>query len=221
MTEYKYGFVSDIESESLPKGLNESTIREISKKKNEPGWLLEYRLQAFAYWQTLQEPSWAMVKYPKINYQDISYYSAPKKNLIGAEAQSGGAVESLNDLDPELIRTFEKLGIPLSEQQRISGVAIDAVFDSVSVATTHKELLAKYGVVFCSISEAIHEHAELIKKYLGTVVPYRDNFFAALNAAVFTDGSFVYIPKGVKCPIDLSTYFRINQEETGQFERTL
>ena len=221
MSEYKYGFVSDVESESLPKGLNKEIIRQISQKKNEPEWMLEYRLKAFAYWQTLKEPQWAKVHYKPIDYQDISYFSAPKKSLIGAANKEGGAVESLTDLDPELIKTFEKLGIPLEEQKRISGVAVDVVFDSVSVATTHKELLAKYGVVFCSISEALREHEDLVKKYFGTVVPYRDNFFAALNAAVFTDGSFVYIPKGVRCPIDLSTYFRINQQETGQFERTL
>ncbi|MCB9025694.1 MAG: Fe-S cluster assembly protein SufB [Bdellovibrionaceae bacterium] len=221
MSEYKYGFVSDIESESFPKGLNKEIIRRISEKKNEPQWMLDYRYKAFEYWQTLEEPKWAKVHYKPIDYQDISYYSAPKKSLIGAESSEGGAIESLSDLDPELVKTFEKLGIPLDEQKRISGVAVDAVFDSVSVATTHKELLSKYGVVFCSISEALREHTDIVKKYFGSVVPYRDNFFAALNAAVFTDGSFVYIPKGVRCPIDLSTYFRINQKETGQFERTL
>ena len=221
MSEYKYGFVSDIESESFPKGLNENIIKRISQKKNEPKWMLDYRLKAFEYWKTLEEPKWSKVNYEKINYQDISYFSAPKKSLIGAEGKEGQEAQSLEDLDPELLKTFEKLGIPLDEQKRISGVAIDAVFDSVSIATTHKELLSKYGVVFCSISEALNEHEEIVKKYLGTIVPYKDNFFAALNAAVFTDGSFVYIPKGVRCPIDLSTYFRINQEETGQFERTL
>ncbi|MCB0390742.1 MAG: Fe-S cluster assembly protein SufB [Bdellovibrionales bacterium] len=221
MSEYKFGFVSDIESESFPKGLDENVIRQISLKKDEPTWMLNYRLQAFDYWKTLEEPTWAKVNYPKIDYQNISYYSAPKKNIIGTEGKDGGEVQSLEDLDPELIKTFEKLGIPLEEQKRISGVAIDAVFDSVSIATTHKELLGKYGVVFCSISEALKNHEEIVKNYFGTVVPYKDNYFAALNAAVFTDGSFVFIPKGVKCPIDLSTYFRINQEETGQFERTL
>ncbi len=221
MSDYKYGFVSDVESESFAKGLNEDVVKRISAKKNEPKWMLDYRLKAFAYWKTLTEPNWAKTDYPEIDYQNISYFSAPKKNLIGAEAKDGKQASSLDELDPELIKTFEKLGIPLDEQKRISGVAVDAVFDSVSVGTTHQDLLAKYGVIFCSISEAMKEHPELVKKHLGTVVPYRDNFFAALNAAVFTDGSFVYIPKGTKCPIDLSTYFRINQEETGQFERTL
>lgn len=210
---YKYGFTTDIETESVAKGLNEDVIRIISGKKNEPAWMLEYRLKAFEYWKTQVEPHWADLKYEPINYQEISYYSAPKKH--------GEKLQSLDQLDPELVKTFERLGIPLSEQKRISGVAVDAVFDSVSIATTHKEELGKVGVIFCSISEALHTHPELVEKYLGTVVPYKDNFFAALNAAVFTDGSFVYIPKGVRCPLDLSTYFRINAQDTGQFERTL
>ena len=210
--EYKYGFVSDIEADFLAKGLTEDTIRSISHKKSEPEWMLEARLKAFAYWKTLEEPRWADLDFEPIDYQDISYYSAPKQKQ---------KIESLDELDPELLKTFEKLGIPLAEQKRISGVAVDAVFDSVSVGTTHKEVLDEHGVIFCSISEAIQEHPELVQKYYGSVVPYKDNFFAALNAAVFTDGSFCYIPKGVKCPIDLSTYFRINAEETGQFERTL
>lgn len=221
MSNYKYGFVSDVESESFAKGLDEDVVRKISAKKNEPEWMLESRLKAFDYWKTLEEPTWSTAKYPEIDYQDISYFSAPKKSLIGAESTKGEPAQSLSDLDPELLKTFEKLGIPLDEQKRISGVAVDAVFDSVSVGTTHQEILSRYGVIFCSISEALHKHSDLVKKYFGTVVPYRDNFFAALNAAVFTDGSFVYIPRGVKCPIDLSTYFRINQQETGQFERTL
>lgn len=211
--EYKYGFVTDIEVDALPKGLNEDVIRAISQRKNEPNWMLELRLKAFKHWLTMEEPNWAELNYPKIDYQDISYYSAPKSKEEKPK--------SLDELDPELLKTFERLGIPLSEQKRISGVAVDAVFDSVSVGTTHKEILEKHGVVFCSISEAIHNHPEIVKKYYGSVVPHTDNFFAALNAAVFTDGSFVYIPKGVKCPLDLSTYFRINAEETGQFERTL
>jgi len=213
--EYKYGFFTDIEVDTFPKGLNEAVIEGISKRKKEPQWLLDYRLKAYAHWLTMKEPLWADVSYDPINYQDISYFSAPKQK------DPSDKPKSLDDLDPELLKTFEKLGIPLSEQKRISGVAVDAVFDSVSVGTTHTEELAKYGVVFCSISEAVHSHPDLVQKYLGSVVPYKDNFFAALNAAVFTDGSFVYVPKGVKCPIDLSTYFRINAEETGQFERTL
>ncbi len=212
---YKYGFYTDIESVGFGKGLNEDIIKKISARKNEPDWLLDYRLKAFQYWLTLEEPHWADLKYEKINYQDISYYSAPKSQGESNKPQS------LDDLDPELLKTFEKLGIPLSEQKRISGVAMDVVFDSVSIGTTHTEELKKYGIIFCSISEAVHNHPELVKKYLGSVVPYKDNFFAALNAAVFTDGSFVYIPKGVRSPIDLSTYFRINAMETGQFERTL
>lgn len=210
--EYKYGFVTDIETETVPKGLNEDVIRMISAKKKEPDWMLDYRLKAFQHWQKMVEPTWAHVKYPKIDFQDLHYYSAPKQTE---------KPKSLDELDPELLKTFDRLGIPLGEQKRISGVAVDAVFDSVSVGTTHKELLEEHGVVFCSISEALQEHPEIVKKYFGTVVPYADNFYAALNAAVFTDGSFCYIPKGVKCPIDLSTYFRINAEETGQFERTL
>lgn len=210
--DYKYGFFTDIETEEFPKGLNENIVRMISAKKNEPEWLLDYRLKAFRHWEKMPLPKWAKLKIPDIDYQDLYYYSAPKKK---------SAVASLDEIDPELLATFEKLGIPLNEQKRISGVAVDAVFDSVSVATTHKEELEKVGVIFCSISEAVKEHPELVKKYLGTVVPYSDNYYAALNAAVFSDGSFVYIPKGVKCPLDLSTYFRINAKETGQFERTL
>lgn len=213
--EYKYGFSTEIETETFAKGLNEEVIKLISSKKDEPEWMLNYRLEAYRYWLTMGEPTWANLKYPKIDFQNISYYSAPKKK------SEQNKPKSLDDLDPELIKTFEKLGIPLTEQKRISGVAVDAVFDSVSVATTHRDQLEKVGVVFCSISEAIKTHPELVKKYLGSVVPYRDNFYAALNAAVFTDGSFVYIPKNVRCPLDLSTYFRINAEETGQFERTL
>lgn len=209
---YKYGFETQIESDAVQKGLNEDIIRLISAKKEEPNWMLEYRLKAFRHWQTMKEPQWSGLKYPTIDFQDICYYSAPKKKE---------SPKSLDELDPELIKTFEKLGIPLGEQKRISGVAVDVVFDSVSVATTHKEELDKVGVVFCSISEAIKTHPDLVKKYLGSIVPYADNFYAALNAAVFTDGSFCYIPKGVRCPIDLSTYFRINAKETGQFERTL
>ncbi|MEZ4871760.1 MAG: Fe-S cluster assembly protein SufB [Bdellovibrionales bacterium] len=213
--EYKHGFITKIEVDAIAKGLNEDVIRIISEKKNEPEWMLESRLKAFEYWKTLEEPRWAHLDYPKIDYQNISYYSAPKTNA----AKEGP--KTLDDLDPELVKTFEKLGIPLQEQKRISGVAVDMVFDSVSIGTTHKEMLDEVGVVFCSISEAIKEHPELVKKYFGSVVPYKDNFYAALNAAVFTDGSFCYIPKGVKCPMDLSTYFRINAAETGQFERTL
>ncbi len=212
-TDYKYGFVTDIETDTVPKGLNEGIIRLISEKKNEPAWMLDYRLKAYHHWLTMKSPAWANVQYPEIDFQDIRYYSAPKKKSEGPK--------SLEELDPELVKTFERLGIPLSEQKRISGVAVDAVFDSVSVGTTHKDTLAKHGVVFCSISEALHTHPELVKKYLGSVVPVSDNYYAALNAAVFTDGSFVYIPKGVTCPIDLSTYFRINAQGTGQFERTL
>lgn len=210
---YKYGFETQIETDAAPKGLNEDIIRLISKKKNEPEFMLEYRLKAFRHWQTLTEPTWAQVHYSPIDFQDICYYSAPKSNTEGPK--------SIDELDPELIKTFERLGIPLNEQKRISGVAVDLVFDSVSVGTTHQETLEKAGVIFCSISEALEKHPELVKKYLGTVVPFTDNFYAALNAAVFTDGSFCYIPKGVRCPIDLSTYFRINAKDTGQFERTL
>lgn len=211
--EYKHGFVTDIEVDQAPLGLNEDIIRFISAKKNEPEWLLEYRLKAYRHWLTMTEPDWANVRYPKIDFQAIRYFSAPKKKAEGPA--------SLDQLDPELLKTFERLGIPLSEQKRISGVAVDAVFDSVSVGTTHQETLAEHGIVFCSISEAVHTHPELVKKYFGSVVPFTDNYYAALNAAVFTDGSFVYIPKGVRSPIDLSTYFRINASETGQFERTL
>jgi Fe-S cluster assembly protein SufB len=211
--QYKYGFSSDIETETIAKGLNEDVIRWISEKKSEPSWMLDSRLEAFRYWQTLTPPNWTDLKIAPIDYQAISYFSAPKGKKE--------APKSLDEMDPELLKTFERLGISLSEQKRISGVAIDAVFDSVSVGTTHKEELERHGVVFCSISEAIKTNEALVKKYFGSVVPYKDNFFAALNAAVFTDGSFVHIPRGVRCPLDLSTYFRINQEETGQFERTL
>ena len=210
--DYRYGFVTDVETEEFPKGLNESIIRKISAIKNEPEFLLEYRLKAFSHWLTLKEPNWAHVKYDSIDFQNLRYYSAPKKKKV---------IGSLDEVDQEVLDTFNKLGIPLDEQKRLSGVAVDAVFDSVSVATTHREELSKVGVVFCSFSEAVKDHPELIKKYLGKVVPYKDNFYAALNAAVFSDGSFVYIPKGVTCPLDLSTYFRINAAETGQFERTL
>jgi Fe-S cluster assembly protein SufB len=214
--EYKWGFVTDIGEDRAPKGLNEDIIRFISAKKNEPDFMLEWRLKAYRHWESLEksdaEPKWANVHYPPINYQDISYYSAPKQKP---------SLQSLDELDPELLRTYEKLGIPLAEQKMLANVAVDAVFDSVSVATTFKAKLAEAGVIFCSFSEAVKEHPELVKKYLGTVVPYTDNFFAALNAAVFSDGSFVYVPKGVKCPMELSTYFRINAAETGQFERTL
>lgn len=212
-SDYKYGFFTDIETEVFPKGLSEDIVRMISAKKSEPEWLLDYRLKAFRHWKTLKHPTWAKLSIPEIDYEDLYYYSAPKKKDT--------PVGSLEEIDPELLATFAKLGIPLNEQKRISGVAVDAVFDSVSVATTHKVELEKVGVVFCSISEAVKERPELVKKYLGTVVPYTDNFYAALNAAVFSDGSFVYIPKGVRCPLDLSTYFRINAKETGQFERTL
>jgi Fe-S cluster assembly protein SufB len=210
--EYKHGFVTDIEAETVPRGLNEDIIRLISGKKQEPAFLLEWRLKAFRHWLTMEEPKWPHVHYPPINYQDIIYYSAPvpKKKLA-----------SMDEVDPELRATFEKLGIPLDEQKRLSGVAVDAVFDSVSVATTFKAKLADLGIIFCSFSEAVREHPELVRKYLGSVVPYNDNYFAALNSAVFSDGSFCYIPKGVRCPMELSTYFRINAKDTGQFERTL
>jgi Fe-S cluster assembly protein SufB len=214
--EYKWGFVTDIEAESIPKGLNEDIIRLISAKKNEPEFMLQWRLRAYRHWASLEkaqaEPKWANIKYAPINYQDIVYYSAPKQKPN---------LKNLGELDPEILRTYEKLGIPLEEQKRLAGVAVDAVFDSVSVATTFKEKLAELGVIFCSFSEAVQKHPELVQKYLGSVVPYTDNFFASLNAAVFTDGSFVYVPKGVRCPLELSTYFRINAAETGQFERTL
>ncbi len=212
--EYKYGFVTDIEADSAPPGLTEEIIRFISAKKNEPEFMLKFRLKAFRHWQTLKEPDWAFVNYPPIDYQEIVYYSAPKTGADGPQ--------SLDEIDPKLLETYEKLGIPLKEQEILAGVvAVDAVFDSVSVATTFKGKLEELGIVFCSFSEAVREHTDLVRKYLGTVVPYTDNFFAALNAAVFTDGSFVYIPKGVRCPMELSTYFRINAANTGQFERTL
>ncbi|MGE3975038.1 MAG: Fe-S cluster assembly protein SufB [Bdellovibrionales bacterium] len=210
---YKYGFVTDIETEEAPKGLNEDIVRFIWEKKKEPQFMLDYRLKAFRHWLTMEEPHWALAQYPKIDYQDARYYSAPKQNKDGPK--------SLDEVDPELLKTFERLGVPLSERKRLAGVAIDAVFDSVSVGTTHQDVLGKHGIIFCSFSEALQKHPELIEKYIGTVVPYTDNFFAALNAAVFSDGSFCYIPKGVHCPLDLSTYFRINSAETGQFERTL
>jgi Fe-S cluster assembly protein SufB len=212
-TEYKYGFVTDIESDTLPRGLSEDVVRLISAKKNEPAFMLEWRLKAYRRWLEMKEPHhWANVTYPAINYQDIIYYSAPKKKPV---------LNSLDEVDPELLRTYEKLGISLTEQKMMAGVAVDAIFDSVSVATTFKATLAKSGVIFCSFSEAVREHPELIEKYLGSVVPHTDNYFAALNAAVFSDGSFVYVPKGVRCPMELSTYFRINSADTGQFERTL
>lgn len=210
--DYKYGFVSNIEQDIIPKGLSEDTVRFISAKKNEPEWLLAWRLKAYKHWLGMKEPSWQNVEYPAIDYQDISYYASPKE---------GKKLNSLDELDPEIKATYDKLGIPLEEQLILAGVAVDAVLDSVSVITTFKEKLAEKGVIFCSISEAVQEHPELIKKYLGSVVPYTDNYFAALNSAVFSDGSFVYIPKGVRCPMELSTYFRINAQGTGQFERTL
>jgi Fe-S cluster assembly protein SufB len=211
--EYKYGFVTDIDADELPMGLSEDIVRAISKKKDEPEWMLEFRLKAYNKWLTMKEPHWADFEYPKINYNDIIYYSAPKKQT--------DKKSSLDEVDPELLATFEKLGIPLDEQKRLSNVAVDAVFDSVSVKTTHQDVLSEMGIIFCSISEAIKDYPHLVKKYMGSVVPSSDNFFAALNGAVFTDGSFVYIPKGVKSPMDLSTYFRINAANTGQFERTL
>ncbi len=210
--EYKYGFVTDVEQEIAPKGLNEDVIRMISSKKNEPEWLLEWRLDAYERWKKMKEPRWAFLRYPKIDFNDISYYAAPKSNP---------RPKSLDEIDPEIKETYDKLGIPLEEQKMLAGVAVDAVFDSVSVFTTFKEKLAEEGVIFCSISEAVEEHPDLVRKYLGSVVPRGDNFYAALNSAVFTDGSFVYVPKGVRCPMELSTYFRINAENTGQFERTL
>ena len=209
---YKHGFVTDIESDVMAKGLDENTIRMISAKKNEPAWLLDFRLKCYAAWLKMEEPTWANVHYPKIDYQAISYYAAPRKKA---------KLKSMDEVDPELLRTFEKLGVPLHERMALAGVAVDVIFDSVSVTTTYKARLAEAGVIFCSMSEAVHEHPELVQKYLGTVVPTGDNFYAALNSAVFTDGSFCYIPRGVKCPMDLSTYFRINTEESGQFERTL
>ncbi len=210
---YKYGFVTEIASDTVTKGLNEDIIKQISQKKQEPDWLLNWRLQAFRFWQKMEEPTWAKLQYDKIDYQDLYYYSAPKQKA---------APKSLDEVDPELLSTYEKLGIPLKEQEALAGiVAVDAVFDSVSVATTYRAKLAEQGIIFCSISEAIKQYPDLVKQYLGSVVPYTDNFFACLNSAVFTDGSFVYIPKGIKCPMELSTYFRINARNTGQFERTL
>src|SRR5467141_1277205 len=211
--EYKYGFYTDVEVDAAPPGLNEDIIRLISRKKNEPEWMLEWRLKAYRHWLTMKEPTWPKVRHEPIDYQSIVYYSAPKKKSDGPR--------SLEEVDPKLLETYEKLGIPLKERERLAGVAVDAVFDSVSVATTFRETLAAKGVIFCSFSEAVREHPDLVRKYLGTVVPYTDNFFAALNSAVFSDGSFCYIPKGVRCPMELSTYFRINAANTGQFERTL
>jgi Fe-S cluster assembly protein SufB len=211
-SDYKYGFTSDIESDVIPKGLDEDVVRLISKKKNEPEWMTEWRLKAFAQWKQMKEPNWQNVHYPAIDYQDMIYYAAPKPKK---------ELASLDEVDPELLETFNKLGIPLDEQKLLAGVAVDAVLDSVSVKTTYKEKLAELGIIFCSFSEAVHSHPELIKKYIGSVVPPNDNYFAALNSAVFSDGSFVYIPKGVRCPMELSTYFRINERNTGQFERTL
>jgi Fe-S cluster assembly protein SufB len=211
--EYEHGFVTNIEVDTFAPGLDESVIRRLSAIKGEPEFLLQWRLEAFAHWKTMSEPTWSTVSYPPIDYQALSYYSAPKGNV--------NAPKSLDEVDPELLRMYEKLGIPLREQERLQGIAVDAVFDSVSVATTFKAKLAEKGVIFCPISEAVHLYPELIKQYLGSVVPYRDNFYAALNSAVFSDGSFVYIPKGVRCPMELSTYFRINSAATGQFERTL
>jgi Fe-S cluster assembly protein SufB len=210
--DYQYGFVTDVEADTLPRGLSEETVRQISAKKHEPAFLLEWRLRAYRRWLTMKEPHWSNVTYPPIDYQSASYYSAPK---------SAKTLGSLDEVDPELLRTYERLGISLTEQKRISGVAVDAIFDSVSVGTTMKTELSKLGIIFCSFGEAVQEHPELVQKYLGSVVPYSDNFFAALNAAVFSDGSFCYVPKGVQCPMELSTYFRINSADTGQFERTL
>ncbi|MDO8757012.1 MAG: Fe-S cluster assembly protein SufB, partial [Elusimicrobiota bacterium] len=210
--EYKYGFKSDIETDQVPRGLSEDTVRLISTKKNEPAFMLAFRLKAYKHWLTMTEPAWAHIHYPKIDYQNVIYYSAPKLKK---------KLNSMDEVDPEIRATFDKLGIPLDEQKMLSNVAVDAVFDSVSVATTFRKTLAEAGVIFCSFSDAVKEHPELLEKYLGSVVPYTDNFFAALNAAVFSDGSFCYIPKGVKCPMELSTYFRINAKDTGQFERTL
>lgn len=210
-SEYKYGFTTDIETEVIPVGINEDVVRIISAKKNEPEWMLEFRLNAFRHWLTLKLPEWANLTIPEIDYQSISYFAAPRKN----------APQSLDEVDPELLKTFDRLGIPLEEQKALSGIAVDAVMDSVSVKTTFKETLAEMGIIFCSFSEAVEHHPDLVKKYMASVVPYTDNFFAALNSAVFSDGSFVYIPKGVRCPMELSTYFRINAVNTGQFERTL
>ena len=210
--EYQYGFVTDVEADTLPPGLNEDIVRAISARKNEPAWMLEWRLKAYRRWLAMTEPHWPNVTYAPIDYQAVSYYSAPK---------SAKPLQSLDEVDPEILKTYEKLGIPLYEQKMLAGVAVDAIFDSVSVGTTMREELAKHGIIFCSFGEAIREHPELVQKYLGSVVPYSDNFFAALNSAVFSDGSFVYVPKGVRCPVELSTYFRINAADTGQFERTL
>jgi len=210
--EYKYGFITDVEQDIVPRGLSEGVVRLISEKKNEPAWLLDWRLKAYRIWRTMKEPTWANIKYGPIDYQNMIYYAAPKRRP---------SLESLDEVDPEIRRTFDKLGIPLEEQKLLSGVAVDAVFDSVSVATTFKAKLYELGIIFCSFSDAVQNHPELVRKYLGTVVPYSDNFFASLNSAVFSDGSFAYIPKGVRCPMELSTYFRINARETGQFERTL
>ena len=210
---YKHGFVTDIEQDTFPKGLSEEVIRAISRRKDEPAFLLEFRLKAYRWWKEQSPPTWAAVDFPPIDFNDISYFSAPRSMQ--------GAPKSLDDVDPELLRTFDRLGVPLHERQRLAGVAVDAVFDSVSVGTTHQEMLAEHGIIFCSFSEAARHHPDLVQRYLGTVVPPTDNFYAALNSAVFSDGSFVYIPKGVKCPVDLSTYFRINASNTGQFERTL
>ena len=210
--EYKYGFVTDIETDVIQKGLSEDIVRLISKKKEEPEWLLEYRLKAYRHWLSLKEPRWAHLNIPEIDYQNIYYYAAPKKKE---------SPKNLEEVDPELLKTFDKLGIPLEEQKHLSGMAVDAVMDSISVKTTYKENLAELGIIFCSISEAVKNYPDLVKSYLGSVVPYTDNFYAALNSAVFSDGSFVYIPKGVRCPMELSTYFRINAANTGQFERTL
>ena len=210
--DYKYGFVTDIDTDTIPKGLNEDIIRLISAKKNEPGWMTELRLKAYHHWLTMEMPKWAHLDIPEINYQDIIYYAAPR---------SKPKYQSMDEVDPELVATFDKLGIPLEEQMTLAGVAVDAVMDSVSVKTTYKDTLAELGIIFCSMSEAIAEHPELVQKYLGSVVPYSDNFFSALNMAVFSDGSFCYIPKGVRSPMELSTYFRINAAGTGQFDRTL
>ena len=211
--EYKYGFYTDVESDTVPPGLSEDVVRLISVKKGEPEWMLEWRLKAFRHWLTMTEPTWANVKYGPIDYQAIRYYAAPKSK--------SDKPMSLEDIDPEVLKTYEKLGIPLREREMLAGVAVDAVFDSVSVGTTFKGKLAELGIIFCSFSEAVREHPELVKKWLGSVVPYTDNFFATLNSAVFSDGSFCYVPKGVRCPMELSTYFRINAKDTGQFERTL
>jgi Fe-S cluster assembly protein SufB len=210
--EYKYGFVTDVEAETVPRGLSEDTIRQISALKGEPEWMLEWRLKSYRTWQTLKDPDWANIRYDPIDYQNIIYYSAPKRRK---------SLGSLDEMDPEIRRTFEKLGIPIEEQKSLAGVAVDAVFDSVSVATTFKGKLEELGIIFCSFSEAVREHPDLVRQYLGSVVPYSDNFYAALNSAVFSDGSFCYVPKGVRCPMELSTYFRINAQNTGQFERTL